>query len=71
VIDIDQVIKEVSLKTGIDKDLVSVICKHVFQYTVDTMKDEDNTKDILFNRLFKFKLKRRYKENKKLKYTSK
>ena len=70
-IDIDQVIKEVSLKTGIDKDLVSVICKHVFQYTVDTMKDEDNTKDILFNRLFKFKLKRRYKENKKLKYTSK
>ena len=33
------------------------------------MKDEENTQDILFNQLFKFKLKRRYKENKNNKYT--
>lgn len=35
------------------------------------MKDEENTQDILFNELFKFKLKRRYKENKQSNYTTK
>jgi len=35
------------------------------------MKDPDDTKEILFNQLFKFKLKRRFKENKTQKYTSK
>lgn len=34
------------------------------------MKSED-TSDILFNKLFKFKLKRRYKDNKQKKYTTK
>lgn len=35
------------------------------------MKDDNNVQDILFNQLFKFKLKRRYKENKTNKYTTK
>lgn len=34
------------------------------------MKDESDTNDILFNKLFKFKLKRRYKDNKSEKYSS-
>lgn len=62
-IDIEQVIKEVSKETGVDREVVAQICKHPFQYTVELMKG-DNTQDILFNKLFKFKLKRRYKENK-------
>lgn len=62
-IDIEQIIKEVSKKTGVDKEVVSVICKHPFLQTVELMKS-DSTQDILFNKLFKFKLKRRYKENK-------
>ena len=62
-IDINQVIKEVSNNTGIDKEIVAEICKHPFKYTVDTMKG-DKTQDILFNKLFKFKIKRRYKEDK-------
>lgn len=70
-IDIEHVIKEVSKQTGVDKELVEVICKHPFLQTVGIMKDEDNVQDILFNQLFKFKLKRRYKENKNLKYTTK
>lgn len=70
-IDIEQVIKEVSRETGVDRETVSTICKHVFQQTVDLMKSEDNIQDILFNRLFKFKLKRRYKENKQAKYSAK
>lgn len=70
-IDIEYVIKEVSKQTGVDKDIVSVICKHPFLETVNLMKNDNNTQDILFNQLFKFKLKRRYKENKNLKYTTK
>ena len=34
------------------------------------MKSKD-TSDILFNKLFKFKLKRRYKDNKQKEYTTK
>lgn len=70
-IDIEQVIKEVSKRTGIDKDIVATVCKHPFLQTVELMKDDNYTKDILFNQLFKFKLKRRYKENKSKEYTIK
>ena len=66
-IDIEQVIKEVSTETGIDKEIVSTVCKHVFLETERIMKSEDIS-DILFNRLFKFKLKRRYKEDKSRPY---
>ena len=69
-IDIERVIKDVSKRLDLDKDLVSAVCKHVFQCTVDQMKGED-TRDILFNQAFKFKLKRRYKENKQKQYKSK
>lgn len=67
-IDIERVIKEVSKSTGIDESIVSTVCKHVFVETQKIMKDDTNTMDILFNSLFKFKLKRRYKENKSSKY---
>ncbi len=70
-IDINDVIKEVAKNTGIDKEIVDAVCKHVFEYTVQTMKDKEDTKDILFNKLFKFKLKRRFKEDKTRKYSSK
>ena len=70
-IDIDKVIKEVSKSTKIDQEIVSVVCKHVFAETVNIMKDDNNTLDILFNNLFKFKLKRRFKEYKQQKYSSK
>lgn len=69
-IEIDQIVKEVSDETGIDKDTVAAICKHVFSYTVSAMKDGNDVNDILFNKLFKFKLKRRYKEDKTQKYSS-
>lgn len=70
-IDIEDVIKEVSKRTKIDKELVAVICKHPFLQTVELMKNDTNTQDILFNQLFKFKLKRRYKEDKSKPYTTK
>lgn len=70
-IDIEQVIKEVSKRTGIDKEIVEIVCKHPFIQTMEVMKDDNDIRDILFNRLFKFKLKRRYKENKSKSYTVK
>jgi hypothetical protein len=71
VIDIEDIIKEVAKRTQVDKEVVSTICKHPFLQTVGMMKDDNNVQDILFNQLFKFKLKRRYKENKTNKYTTK
>ena len=35
----------------------------------EQMKDGEDTRDILFNELFKFKLKRRFKEDKTRQYT--
>lgn len=68
-IDIDRVIKEVSAETGMSVELVDTICKHVFKYTVEVMKDETDYHDILFNTLFKFKLKPRFKNNKTKQYS--
>lgn len=65
---IDDVIKEVAKNLNLDRDVVNAVCKHVFQETVNIMKSED-TSDILFNELFKFKLKRRYKEDKQRQYS--
>lgn len=70
-IELDKVIKEVSKRLDLDKDLVAAVCKHAFKETVEVMKSDDDCRDIMFNKLFKFKLKRRYKEDKTQKYSSK
>lgn len=70
-IDLDKVIKEVAKRLDVDREIVNAVCKHAFKETVEIMKSEDDCRDILFNQLFKFKLKRRYKENKNQKYSSK
>ena len=67
-IDLEKVITTVSKNLNVDKDVVNAVCRHVFQETVEIMKSDD-TKDILFNELFKFKLKRRYKEDKNRQYS--
>ena len=70
-IDLNEVIKEVSGRLNLDRDLVAAVCKHPFIVTVETMKSDDDCRDIMFNKLFKFKLKRRFKEDKTQKYSSK
>lgn len=67
-ITLDDVIKQVSKNLNVDREVVNAVCKHVFQQTVDIMKSDD-TSDILFNEAFKFKLKRRFKEDKTRQYT--
>lgn len=70
-IDIEQVSKEVAKRLNLDRDLVELICKHPFKYTVEVMKDGEDYHDILFNQLFKFKLKGRFKDNKTKPYSPK
>lgn len=70
-INIDQVIKEVSKRTKVDKEIVDTICKHVFRFTIDVMKDPDDYHEILFSKLFKFKLKTRFKDDKTKPYSPK
>lgn len=69
-ITLEDVIKQVSKNLNIDREVVNTVCRHVFQETVEIMKSDD-TSDILFNEAFKFKLKRRYKEDKQRQYSSK
>lgn len=68
-IDLEKVIREVSKRLDLDRDLVATVCKHPYQCVVEQMKDGEDTRDILFNELFKFKLKRRFKEDKTRRYT--
>lgn len=69
--DIEYVIKEVSKRTGADIELVDQICKHVFRFTIGVMKDENDYHEVLFSKLFKFKLKGRFKEDKTKQYSPK
>lgn len=70
-IDINEVIKQVSKRTGIDIETVDAVCKHVFRFTIDVMKDEQDTHEILFAKLFKFKLKKRFEQDKTKPYSPK
>jgi len=67
-ITIDDVIKQVSKNLNIDREIVDIVCKHPFRQTVKLMKSDDIS-DILFNELFRFKLKKRYKEDKQRQYS--
>ncbi len=59
--DIDDLCKQITKRTGKDPELVKQIVSWVFRYTADVMKDKNDQRDILFNKLFKFKLKNRFK----------
>lgn len=69
--DIEKACREISKKLNIDQDLVHKIVMYEFKFTTDVMKDPNDYRDILFNKLFKFKLKGRFKENKTKDYSPK
>ena len=60
-IDIDKLNSQISKELNIDKEIVNDVIHQVFDCTVSIMNDPDDQKDILFNKLFKFKLKKRFK----------
>lgn len=59
--DIEDLCRRVAKKTGEDYDIVKQVISWVFKFTTDVMKDQNDQHDILFNKLFKFKLKKRFR----------
>lgn len=67
---IEKICRKIAKELGEDYDTVYKIAMFQFYFTTQVMKDEEDTHDILFHKLFKFKLKSRYKENKQKEYSS-
>ena len=66
---IDKVCKQIAKDLNEDPNVVKQIVMHQFQFVMDVMKDEDDTRDVLINKLFRFKLKKRFKDNKQSNYS--
>lgn len=66
---IDKVCRQIAKDLNEDPNVVKQIIMHQFQFVVDVMKDEDDTRDVLINKLFRFKLKKRFKDNKQSNYS--
>ena len=69
--DIEKIYKQIANEQHLDQELVKNIVNFQFQFIRDVMQDPEDTHDILLNKLFKFRLKTRFKENKQQKLTSK
>lgn len=69
--DFDKACKQISKELNEDYDVVKNIVQYEFLYTKKIMKDPTDTRDILFNKLFKFKLKSRFKADKSKNYSPK
>ena len=66
---VDDICKRVSKELNEPYDVIKNVVMHQFQFVVDVMKDEDDTRDVLINKLFRFKLKKRFKDNKQSNYS--
>ena len=66
---IDKVCRQIANDLNEDPNVVKQIVMHQFQFVVNIMKDEDDTRDVLINKLFRFKLKKRFKDNKQSNYS--
>ena len=66
---IDKVCRQIAKDLNEDPNVVKQIIMHQFQFVIDVMKDEDDTRDVLINKLFRFKLKKRFKDNKQSNYS--
>lgn len=66
---IDKVCRQIANDLNEDPNIVKQIVMHQFQFVVDVMKDEDDTRDVLINKLFRFKLKKRFRDNKQSNYS--
>ena len=67
--DLDKTCRSIAKKLDYDYELVRRIVMYEFEYTAKVMKDPNDYREILFNKLFKFKLKTRFKDNKTKNYS--
>ena len=67
----DRTCKQIAKELNEDPKLVHDLVMHQFKFIREVMNDPEDTHDILINKLFRFKLKKRFKENKQSKYSPK
>lgn len=65
----NRVCKKVANQLGEDVDLVHDIATFQFKFIRDVMQDPVDTNDILLHKLFRFRLKKRFKLNKQTDYS--
>lgn len=63
--------KQVAKELNEDLELVHKIAMFQYQFIREVMNDPTDTHDIMINKLFRFKLKKRFKENKQKEYKAK
>ena len=69
--DLEKTCRSIAKEIGCEYDIVHKIVMYQFKFTTDVMKNPSDYRDILFNRLFKFKLKSRFKNDKTKNYSPK
>lgn len=62
--DIRKISNQIAKQLGEDKDFVYDVITYQFLFTKEVMQDPEDYHDILYNKLFRFTLKPRYKEDK-------
>lgn len=67
--DLNKTCKQVAKELDESYEDVYKIVMFQYYFITQVMKDETDTHDILINKLFKFKLKPRFKENKQSNYS--
>ena len=67
--DVDGICRQISKTLNEEFSFVKSIVTSQFLFITNVMKDNDDTKDILINKLARFKLKNRFKENKEKDYS--
>lgn len=67
--DLDKTCRSIAKELGYGYELVRQIVMYEFEFTTKIMKDPEDYREILFNKLFKFKLKPRFKDNKTKNYS--
>lgn len=66
---VDEICKQISKTLNEDFSFVKNVVTSQFLFITNVMKDDDDTKDILINKLVRFKLKDRFKKNKERNYS--
>ena len=67
--DVDEICRQISKTLNEDFSFVKNVVTSQFLFIANVMKDNDDTKDILINKLVRFKLKDRFKKNKERNYS--
>lgn len=62
--EIRKISNQIAKQLGEDKDFVYDVIMYQFLFTKEVMQDPEDYHDILYNKLFRFTLKPRYKEDK-------